>query len=745
MNKKLNKTQKSTLGMIILIIIILLLASSVTAYTYFGKIGIFTIERSVRLDEEGSKEVIKNQDLIIDVTDKEKENGKVEINLNDKEYKFSYSIKNIKGNNITCQTSDASIATCYIKDGFVNITMHKKGDFILQITSEEDKKQYISEVPITITDKKDPTQTSNTKDKEKNKEEIENSNKVEDTHNQDNTQDPTNQNVRSYLNSLSVTGFNLNPTFNKNVYEYVVEVEHDTNSVEIQSTSDGVIASGNGTIFLNEKHTIHTIKVKSSDGTMTTYTIKFNKKDYIDTRSSDNNLTNLVVQDFDLTPNFNSNTLEYSLTVSHKVSSLNIYPTLSDSNALVTVDNSSNLVTGLNTVKVTVTAENGDKKIYTIKVTKLAAPNPSDYYLTTLTNYNLIYRESSNTSKNIVLNSNILSGSVTTSINGNKLTLSDEDSEITLISDDVAFEYLENSSNQYSIKLNYTSAGSKTITIKGVKDEVNITSYNITLNITNRYIVTLDGNTGFFTPANNEIELLFTDGDILDLSNHTDAYKESEEACHYFTLASFNTQRDGNGTSYALTDSITINSDLTLYAIYDETNATTNTFTTNTLYLTDVELFLNKDGIKEKIKPGSNGFYVMNIKNTTNSNITLKKLTLTEDNICVENGNYCLNMGYVIKNANESKYYFGTNTTYEIFNSSTISKTYNLNNTYSTTRDISLEDKVLVPNEEIEISILWKWVDDDNDYKIGNYATNNNDIYYLTVSFDYELSNTTCS
>ena len=128
----------------------------------------------------------------------------------------------------------------------------------------------------------------------------------------------------------------------------------------------------------------------------------------------------------------------------------------------------------------------------------------------------------------------------------------------------------------------------------------------------------------------------------------------------------------------------------------------------------------------------------------TAGTIKLKTLTLVEDNICIDNGSYCLNMGYVIKNANDSIYYFGSSNNYTIFNSSTISKTHNLNNTYSTERVISLEDKELAPNEEMEISILWKWVDDVNDYKIGNYVTNNNDIYYLSVSFDYEVSNTTC-
>ena len=62
-------------------------------------------------------------------------------------------------------------------------------------------------------------------------------------------------------------------------------------------------------------------------------------------------------------------------------------------------------------------------------------------------------------------------------------------------------------------------------------------------------------------------------------------------------------------------------------------------------------------------------------------------------------------------------------------------------------RVISLEDKELDAGESTQLSLLWKWIDDDtNDYKIGNYVNENptKDIYYITVSFKFKIIDKGC-
>ena len=74
-----------------------------------------------------------------------------------------------------------------------------------------------------------------------------------------------------------------------------------------------------------------------------------------------------------------------------------------------------------------------------------------------------------------------------------------------------------------------------------------------------------------------------------------------------------------------------------------------------------------------------------------------------------------------------------------------ISKNSNADGTYHTLYNVDLNNIVLNPGEETEISLLWKWVDSESDTKIGNYVSNNlNDTYYLTISYLFDKDDTTC-
>ena len=86
-------------------------------------------------------------------------------------------------------------------------------------------------------------------------------------------------------------------------------------------------------------------------------------------------LGSLSVKDVTLSPAFNADTTTYTASVPFSVSKLDIKATAADSKATVTVSGN-NLTPGATTnVTVTVTAENGAKKTYTIKVTRAQDPN----------------------------------------------------------------------------------------------------------------------------------------------------------------------------------------------------------------------------------------------------------------------------------------------------------------------------------------------------------------------------------
>lgn len=91
--------------------------------------------------------------------------------------------------------------------------------------------------------------------------------------------------------------------------------------------------------------------------------------------STDNALKSLTVSNATISPAFNAGTANYTAEVPFEVSKLNVAAVANDSKARVTT-NSPNLVpNGTTNVTVTVTAENGSTKTYTIAVKRAQDPN----------------------------------------------------------------------------------------------------------------------------------------------------------------------------------------------------------------------------------------------------------------------------------------------------------------------------------------------------------------------------------
>ncbi|HPE14644.1 MAG TPA: cadherin-like beta sandwich domain-containing protein [Bacilli bacterium] len=79
----------------------------------------------------------------------------------------------------------------------------------------------------------------------------------------------------NYLSSLSVKGYNLSPSFNKNTLEYKVTLDPDVESIVISATKEHNKAtiSGTGTITVSEGDNKIEIKVTSQKGTTKIYTL----------------------------------------------------------------------------------------------------------------------------------------------------------------------------------------------------------------------------------------------------------------------------------------------------------------------------------------------------------------------------------------------------------------------------------------------------------------------------------------
>lgn len=131
--------------------------------------------------------------------------------------------------------------------------------------------------------------------------------------------------------------------------------ENPRATVEVEDASD--LQVGDNTI---------TVTVTAEDGQSTgQYIIKVNREG-----SSNNDLSSLEVEGYDLDPVFDKDETSYSITVPSDVDSITVNADAEDDNATVEITGNDNLQSGENTVTVKVTAENGDEKEYTITVTK---------------------------------------------------------------------------------------------------------------------------------------------------------------------------------------------------------------------------------------------------------------------------------------------------------------------------------------------------------------------------------------
>lgn len=91
--------------------------------------------------------------------------------------------------------------------------------------------------------------------------------------------------------------------------------------------------------------------------------------------SANNNLANLTVSNATISPSFSANMTNYTAIVPFEVSKLNLSAAAVDGKAKITVDSPNLIPNGTTNVTVTVTAENGAKKTYTIAVTRAQDPN----------------------------------------------------------------------------------------------------------------------------------------------------------------------------------------------------------------------------------------------------------------------------------------------------------------------------------------------------------------------------------
>lgn len=179
----------------------------------------------------------------------------------------------------------------------------------------------------------------------------------------------------SKLSGLSVDGYSLSPSFDAGTKNYTITVDSNTSSVNVNASANSSVAgvSGTGNISLTGDSTQIPVTVTAEDGSKTTYTITVKKSassEPVVTKSSDATLKSLDVSGYTLSPSFNKDKTTYSMKVKSNISGLNVSAIPNDSNSTVEVTGNSGWQSGVNTINVKVTAEDGTTKTYIVNVIK---------------------------------------------------------------------------------------------------------------------------------------------------------------------------------------------------------------------------------------------------------------------------------------------------------------------------------------------------------------------------------------
>ena len=762
---------------IIIIIILSLLTSCSCTSKFFGKIGdMFGNEGDYIIDEDdGDLEIIRNKYLKFD-------KDSLEISLGDNKSKISFSYKNIKPDEFTCKTSDAKIATCYVSGNHVVIIPKKKGKVKVILQTKSNNKIYEATAKVVITDNNryiKLSSTSGTINLAKEKEKI----------------------VCYTLVGLSgkVSAVSSDDSIAKVIVEdgYLKVIGYKKGKVTITVS---IIYNGKTYTTLYTLDVIDTGKTNnnnkddnknngSSGGNSSNNSGETGSTGGVDSKDSDNLLKSIKVSSdstiFDLSPKFSSNEFKYTVRVGSDIDYVNVEALARSNKATIKYNGESvssledlELEYGKNTVVITVTAEDGSTKDYVVYIIK--ERDASDYYLSVVGNKDIEMRISSVDKKNgpltgvreFILNTNLFSEDIEVTNLSNKevkICSKVENNCVTVSSDSSLIDTLmyvgnkeENIPNYLPFEITASESGKAKIHISGSFGKEKI-EFDINVDIVREYYVVLNAQDGEFSDSSKEQSPKIAKDEVLYLKDYDEPIKlVNNDKCRYYKFVGYSKTPNGK-VEFTTTDESNnkisnIDSDMILYAIYDETK-TYPLEDEKTIWLVadgtdsgEVPLFHNKKyfekyGEDKVIYPGAYGYYVMKFKNTTTDTITLKELNLQEETICVTGG--CLNMGYIImhrpQDSSNASYYYGGENNYKILN-----EDVNPNDINYKGKTISLGNGIKVESgKEVAISLFWKWDDknDSVDTLSGNQAadskfdSNINDDYSLYVSLKYISDN----
>ena len=145
-NSESKKIRRIAMVLIAIFILLLTIRSCSTEFNWtIGKLFGTESHHEINEENKNKEEVILNKNLYFDM----KEDS---ISLDVSEYKISFSYKTINPEEFTCSTSDATIATCYVKDNYVVVNPKGIGEVTIYVQTKTNNKIYKASMKLNITE-----------------------------------------------------------------------------------------------------------------------------------------------------------------------------------------------------------------------------------------------------------------------------------------------------------------------------------------------------------------------------------------------------------------------------------------------------------------------------------------------------------------------------------------------------------------------------------------------------------------
>lgn len=187
------------------------------------------------------------------------------------------------------------------------------------------------------------------------------------------------------LASMTVTGATISPAFSAQTTRYTAKVPFTVSSigVEAKAEHDGAKVSVSNPTLAAGATTNVVITVTAENGTTKSYTIAVAREQDPNYVESDNaNLSSLSVDGYAMSPAFSPEVLQYYVWLPYEAKSVAVNAEQEDKKAQYQIGAYEQLIPGKGTdIAVTVTAEDGSQKVYTVTVVRAPSHDQVEQFL----------------------------------------------------------------------------------------------------------------------------------------------------------------------------------------------------------------------------------------------------------------------------------------------------------------------------------------------------------------------------